>query len=121
MTTPALGTRCTKARTTQRGLRHAERNSDSPNPNRNVTSSLGTFWTALLYDPAFIAATMQGEPVVKRKALANMYLHTYFPTCCCRAGAPVPPARRAMSTVDAVDGSSTGTAVPWMWVPLRPT
>ena|SRR5258705_7837808 len=95
MTTPALGTRCTKARTTQRGLRHAERNSDSPNPNRNVTSSLGTFWTALLYDPAFIAATMQGEPVVKRKALANMYLHTYFPTCCCRAGAPVPPARRA--------------------------
>jgi hypothetical protein len=54
-----------------------------------------TFWTALLYDPAFIAATMQGEPVVKRKALANMYLHTYFPTCCCRAGAPVPPARRA--------------------------
>ena len=38
---------------TQRSLRHAERNSNSPNPNRIVTSSLGTFWTALLYDPAF--------------------------------------------------------------------
>jgi hypothetical protein len=24
------------------------------------------------------------------------------------------------SAVDAVDGSSTGTAVPWMWVLLRP-
>jgi hypothetical protein len=25
-----------------------------------------------------------------------------------------------MSAIDAVDGSSTGTAVPWMWVLLRP-
>jgi hypothetical protein len=26
----------------------------------------------------------------------------------------------AMSALDAVDGSSTGTEVPWMWVLLRP-
>jgi hypothetical protein len=25
-----------------------------------------------------------------------------------------------MSAFDAVDGSSTGTGVPWMWVPIRP-
>ena len=24
------------------------------------------------------------------------------------------------SAIDAVDGSSTGTGVPWMWVPIRP-
>jgi hypothetical protein len=27
---------------------------------------------------------------------------------------------RVMSAFDAVDGSSTGTEVPWMWVLLRP-
>ena len=38
------------------------------NPNRNVTSSLGTFWTALLYDLAFAGRgdAPQGSKPVKR-------------------------------------------------------
>src|SRR5262249_6107789 len=31
-----------------------------------------------------------------------------------------PDCRYAVSAFDAVDGSSTGTQVPWMWVLLRP-
>jgi hypothetical protein len=36
------------------------------------------------------------------------------------SGARVPFAALRESAVDAVDGSSTGTQVPWMWVLLRP-
>jgi hypothetical protein len=48
----------------QRGLRHA-RNSDWPNPNRIVTSSFGTFWTALLCGPELKGT--QTAPIIGSK------------------------------------------------------
>jgi hypothetical protein len=73
---PVPRTRCTKATNakapTRHALRRGERNNGSPSPNRNLTSSLGTFWAMSFHDwPVLRAVQPMMQLGVSRRLAAD--------------------------------------------------
>jgi hypothetical protein len=106
-TTPVPRIRCTKATNakapTRHALRRGERNKGSPSPNRNLTSSLGTFWAMSFHD--WPPSEGGGAPNPPPRSAGAPRCATLSPLSPVHRGAfPLPIANRRLATMARRDG-----------------